>query len=135
MALLSPSTVFLAVLIAVVLWRRWRTNAENPGRLPVPPGPAPLPILGNIRDLPLGVPQYELYEAMAQKYGEYQPLSPRREPICTHVLTYLPHARRHHTLERPRKIHHRLILARGNQRSSREAVGHLLEQTEVYHDA
>ena len=33
--------------------------------------PPPLPVIGNVRDIPLGVPQWELYESMAQKYGTH----------------------------------------------------------------
>ncbi|KAH8104105.1 cytochrome P450 [Cristinia sonorae] len=61
---------FLFLFLAFVLWRRWKVNTSNPGKLPLPPGPKPLPIIGNIRDIPLGVPQWELYEAMALKYGD-----------------------------------------------------------------
>lgn len=73
MTLLSPSSLVLFSILAVIVWRRWKFNAANPGRLPLPPGPKPLPIVGNIRDIPLGVPQWELYEAMAQKYGTCSP--------------------------------------------------------------
>ena len=71
MALLSPSTLVLVLIVVYFLWRRWKANAANPDRLPLPPGPSPLPLIGNIRDIPLGVPQWELYEAMAQKYGTW----------------------------------------------------------------
>lgn len=71
MALLSPSYLVLLTIVAFVVWRRWKANAANPGRLPLPPGPKPLPLVGNIFDIPLGVPQWELFEAMAHKYGRY----------------------------------------------------------------
>ncbi|THH27405.1 hypothetical protein EUX98_g6781 [Antrodiella citrinella] len=70
MSLLSPSSLVLLSIVAFIVWRRWKANATKPGRLPLPPGPKPLPLVGNIRDIPLGVPQWELFESMAQKYGD-----------------------------------------------------------------
>ena len=60
------------ILVVVVLIngiQRWRrSRAGNLTGLPLPPGPPPLPILGNLLDLPKDKP-WLTYDAWAQKYG------------------------------------------------------------------
>lgn len=46
---------------------------RNPSGLPLPPGPTPLPLIGNIFDIPKRVP-WETYARWAHQYGEPQPV-------------------------------------------------------------
>ena len=66
-----PSTLIaigLVFIICVALLRRWRIRKlANPRNLPYPPGPKPLPIVGNIFDV---TPDMSAYQRMAKKYGE-----------------------------------------------------------------
>ena len=47
----------------------------------------------------------------------------------------MEHVRRHHSFECTGTVNHRAVLHGSYQRSSREAIRHLLLQTEVYYDA
>ena len=66
-----PSTLIaigLVFFICVELLRRRRIRKlANPRNLPYPPGPKPLPIVGNIFDL---TSDMSAYQQMAKKYGK-----------------------------------------------------------------
>ena len=67
----SPSLSFpggLAVLTGVGLFA-WLLNKKTKQRLPFPPGPKPLPIIGNLLDMPREK-EWLVYEQWAQKHGE-----------------------------------------------------------------
>lgn len=66
----SPILLVGITALAVIMWRRWRTNTSYQGSLPLPPGPSPLPIVGNVTDIPQDVPPWETYDRMAHMYGE-----------------------------------------------------------------
>lgn len=58
----------IVVALAFVIYRLFFRKKQT--LLPVPPGPKPLPILGNINDLPPpGVPEYEHWLPFKDKYG------------------------------------------------------------------
>ena len=61
--------LFLGVLLFVYLWK---TVFEAKRRLPLPPGPPPLPVLGNLLDIPRTAP-WVGYRDMCKKYGTYSP--------------------------------------------------------------
>ncbi|KAF9261074.1 cytochrome P450 [Marasmius fiardii PR-910] len=63
------TTCLLTVVVYSVLSKRRRARLlANPNRLPTPPGPKPLPIVGNILDIPREK-ESAAYFKMAQDYG------------------------------------------------------------------
>lgn len=55
----------LSAAVSVWLLRYWRTSRR---RLPLPPGPRPLPIIGNVLDMP-GKNSGAEYRELSDKYG------------------------------------------------------------------
>ncbi|KAL6867809.1 cytochrome P450 [Trichoderma novae-zelandiae] len=65
LAVAQGVVVLIGVLVYYLFFRKRTTTL-----LPLPPGPAPLPILGNIRDAPPpGTPEYEHWLPFKDKYG------------------------------------------------------------------
>ncbi len=70
MAIIDYDTVllFLFVASAVVAWQYARRGAPPISALPLPPGPRPLPIVGNWFDTPTKDMERAFYE-LNKKYG------------------------------------------------------------------
>ena len=51
-----------------LIWKRKRSGAK----LPFPPGPKGLPLLGNVLDIPKDVPIWVAFTSTAQKFSMYQ---------------------------------------------------------------
>lgn len=66
----NVSAILLPILV-VVLWQYTRKANVFPRNLPCPPGPKPLPFLGNLRDMPSGA-QWLGYNELSKKYGMSQ---------------------------------------------------------------
>lgn len=65
----------IIVLIGVLVYSLFFRKKQE-ALLPLPPGPKPLPILGNIRDGPApGVPEFEHWLTFKDKYGPINYLS------------------------------------------------------------
>ncbi|TFK83547.1 cytochrome P450 [Polyporus arcularius HHB13444] len=71
---LSPTSTLAAALCVVVLlairsvYARLSWGARSRGR-PLPPGPKPLPVLGNLLDIPKSIP-WEAYRDLSSRYGD-----------------------------------------------------------------
>jgi len=72
----TPSTFFAIglgfFLCLELIRRRRRHRLANPRNLPYPPGPKPLPIVGNIFDVAPDN-QSSAYQHLAKQYGESLP--------------------------------------------------------------
>lgn len=52
-----PTALLLLVVLGGIALRKYFSSSKlNPQRLPLPPGPKPLPIVGNLFDVPKSLP-------------------------------------------------------------------------------
>lgn len=58
----------LAILLLAALTKVIQNLFKHPRRQPYPPGPKPLPVIGNLFDVPTD-PQWLGYSSLSQKYG------------------------------------------------------------------
>ncbi|KAI3393133.1 hypothetical protein diail_4701 [Diaporthe ilicicola] len=69
--------VFLGVLLCVQLWKKLQTTSYN-----LPPGPKPLPIVGNLKDLPPGgAPEYQHWLKLKAAYGPISSINIFGQPL------------------------------------------------------
>lgn len=61
-------------LLCQILWKLYIGNSDNPEGLPLPPGPKPLPIIGNLLDF-ARENESAAYLGMARTYGKFLNLS------------------------------------------------------------
>ncbi|KAG5991738.1 hypothetical protein E4U52_003372 [Claviceps spartinae] len=72
--MLCVSLTLLAALVTIILYSRRRSASSL--RLPLPPGPKGLPIVGNVFDLPpAGIPEYEHWLKHKDAYGSISSIS------------------------------------------------------------
>lgn len=65
----SIPIVVASALLALVLWQYVTKRSKiNPQRLPLPPGPRPLPFIGNALDMPQEFP-WKTFREWTNKYG------------------------------------------------------------------
>jgi hypothetical protein len=80
MAMVSPmSVLFAAISLIIALWV-FRDHPRR-GGLPYPPGPRPLPIIGNLLDIPKEF-SWLAYARFSEKYGTMPLLPGVRFTIC-----------------------------------------------------
>ena len=65
--------LFSAMTALLFLWlnEREKRRVANPQGLPLPPGPKPLPIIGNVIDMPRGY-EWLTYSEWAKQFGAAQ---------------------------------------------------------------
>jgi len=66
-----PGPIFLLLCLVAVLCKNtsiMERRKANPGRLPLPPGPKGIPIIGNLRDIPSGQ-AWITYTQWKEQYG------------------------------------------------------------------
>lgn len=73
-------------VLALVVRYYVKQKAENPKGLPLPPGPPPLPIIGNLKDIPQDKAWLK-YDAMTKQYGTPPPTA-RRPSVSPTLFTY-----------------------------------------------
>ncbi|KAL4931680.1 cytochrome P450 [Aspergillus undulatus] len=72
-------TLSIAAICLIYQWRRKRTTTA---RMPLPPGPRPLPIIGNVGEMPRqGVPQWLHWLGHKEKYGPISSITIFGQPI------------------------------------------------------
>jgi len=87
--MLSHLAVPVGVTVSIIALVRYLKSRDsiNKSRLPYPPGPKGLPLIGNILDLPRGMPVWEGFAKMAEMYrklivfaigGTYRTFAQRR---------------------------------------------------------
>lgn len=72
----SLNSLLIVGVLLTFAWRAWcyvQEGKRNPLRLPNPPGPRPLPIIGNALDVPSGK-QWVTYDQWSKQYGIFIPL-------------------------------------------------------------
>lgn len=103
----GPMVDFLIVLSFIFTLQAFRDYRRRKG-FPYPPGPRPLPIIGNLLDIPMES-SWLTYSQLAKKYGTSCGL-------FTHVPPRLSVRRGHHVFSRSRTGRRHIGLYRGYQK-------------------
>ncbi|KAI0753237.1 hypothetical protein C8Q80DRAFT_1335218, partial [Daedaleopsis nitida] len=75
----TPQLYYLTLIfLAVIIWQYRRSSYNT---LPLPPGPRPLPIIGNLLDVPSGDALEEAYYDLSAAYGEIVYLDAFGQPM------------------------------------------------------
>ena len=69
---LSVGTALVLLSVVVLAKKYWDNYKVNPKRLPFPPGPKGLPIVGNLFDVPKTQPWLK-YASWSKVHGEHLP--------------------------------------------------------------
>lgn len=83
LSLVTPSNSLALCAIAIVLLlisKLLKQRGAAAHKLPLPPGPPPLPIVGNLLQLPSEQP-WKAYDSLIQKYGDVVYLNVLGQPI------------------------------------------------------
>ena len=90
-AMSSSTSVVLIIIAATVgawIWRRlYLSSKMRTGTLPLPPGPTPLPIIGNFFDIPTSYPWLKV-NGWSKIYGTFSPLT---DPLIHRWIYYINH--------------------------------------------
>jgi hypothetical protein len=62
------TAIIVGICILFVIWKR--VGSGRHGGVPFPPGPTPLPLIGNLRDIPTAQP-WITYTQWKKKYGMF----------------------------------------------------------------
>lgn len=65
---LQKVVVAILPILLIIIWQYVKRAHTYPRNLPYPPGPKPLPLLGNLKDVPTGA-QWLGYNELSKKYG------------------------------------------------------------------
>ncbi|EMD37513.1 hypothetical protein CERSUDRAFT_50154 [Gelatoporia subvermispora B] len=69
---MTPNIILTTSLIGILLafwWKRFKSQANTYWGSPLPPGPSPLPLIGNVFDMPNNYP-WKVYAKWAKTYGD-----------------------------------------------------------------
>src|SRR6266851_10050096 len=102
-------TYFLLILSFFIAHRTFR-DYQKRGGLPYPPGPRPLPVIGNLLDIPRES-SWLAYTQLAKKYGMSSTFSE------SSLRLYARLCRRHHVFPRSRTSHRHFGLCQDRKRS------------------
>ena len=61
------ATTLGAIAVLALVWNGRRSGTKPP----FPPGPKRLPLLGNLLDVPRGIPIWQTFTTVAKKFGMY----------------------------------------------------------------
>ena len=66
--MLDTFMIYVLLCVGILsLTRKWKKPAR-----PYPPGPKGYPILGNVLDLPMGIPVWESFVSLAKNHGAFR---------------------------------------------------------------
>jgi hypothetical protein len=115
-----PSIVDFFFILSFLIALRALHNHQKRRRLPYPPGPRPLPIIGNLLDIPRES-SWLAYTPFAKKHGTSYNLS---GGFVVHET-----CRRCHVFPRSWTSHRHTILHQGHERSAQETRANLFRSS------
>lgn len=68
LAAIVAAPILLLALVYIRSTLRWRNRTKG---VPLPPGPKPLPLVGNLFDIPQTGPASLTYQDLSAKYGAF----------------------------------------------------------------
>lgn len=65
----TVETLFFFTVLIPLLYRYWIRSSKHSSRLPLPPGPSQLPVIGNLLDMPKAL-EWLTFHKWSREYGK-----------------------------------------------------------------